>query len=116
MKIPDEVRLNGVDFSIQWIHDLNNGNQILDECIDYDHSLISINPSTQGYQAQCITFLHEICHAILYCYDCSQVGMDRRIPNDEETLVEMFARGFYQFLQDNGAKLFDLKEVKATHD
>lgn len=110
MKIPQKVRLNGVDYTVQFIHDLNNGGQVLDGEIKYNHQLININTSTQGYQGQCLTFLHEICHSILDNYDCARLGETKRIPKDEETLVEMFARGFYQFLQDNGANLFDLKE------
>ena len=116
MKIPNKVRLNGVEFNIQWIHDLNDGGRILDGMIDYNHSLINLSSSTQGYQAQCITFLHEICHWILFHFDCAEVGSDKRIPDDEETLVEMFARGFYQFLQDNGAALFDLKKEESGND
>ena len=114
MKIPEKVRLNGVDFAVQWIHDLNDGEHILDGQINYNYSLINLNSGTQGYQAQCITFLHEIFHGILQEYDCSRAGTDARIPKDEETLVETLARGMYQFLQDNGAALFDLERREAT--
>ena len=31
---------------------------------------------------------------------------------NEEKVVEMFAKGIYQVLQDNGARLFDIKETK----
>lgn len=111
MKIPEKVRLNGIDYTVQFIHDLNDGGSVLDGEIKYNYQLINLNTSTQGYQGQCLTFLHEICHAILNNYDCARVGETKRIPKDEETLVEIFSRGFYQFLQDNGASLFDLKET-----
>ena len=109
MKIPDKVRLNGVDYKVLWVEGLNNGSNLLDGFIDFNQSTISMNTSTQEHQQQCITFLHEICHGILNDYNCSEKP-ENVIPKDEETLVELFARGFYQFLQDNGAKLFDLKE------
>lgn len=111
MKIPEKVRLNGVDYTVQFVQCLNDGGHMLDGSTNYNYTLISLNTSTQGYQTQCLTFLHEICHIILDNYDCARIGETKRIPKDEETLVEMFARGFYQFLQDNGANLFDLKET-----
>lgn len=114
MKIPEKVRLNGVDYTVQFIHDLNDGGLMLDGHMDYNHQLINLNTSSQGYQGQCLTLLHEICHGILNDYDCARLGENKRIPKDEETLVEMFARGFYQFLQDNGASLFDLKETNGN--
>ena len=109
MRIPDKIRLNGIDYTVQFMANVNNGEVILDGEANHNYSLININPATQDYQHQCITFLHEVCHAILNNYDCARGGTAARIPQDEETLVEMFARGFYQFLQDNGAALFDVK-------
>ena len=110
MKIPDKIRLNGIDYDVQFLHDLNDGERICDGLVDYNHSLISINPSTVGYQQQCIVFLHEVCHAILQLHDCANAGENARVPKDEEELLEVFARGFYQFLQDNGAALFDMEK------
>ena len=111
MKIPKTVRMNGVDYTVQFVDGLDSGGLVLDGVVDYNQTLISLNTSTQGYQGQCLTFLHEICHVILNNYDCARLGETKRIPKDEETLVEIFSRGFYQFLQDNGASLFDLKET-----
>lgn len=117
MKIPNKVRLNGVDFTVEWIENLHDAGVICDGLINYQHSMIALNTETQGYQKQCITFLHEICHGILDAYDCSPEGrIKSKIPDDEETLVELFARGFYQFLQDNGAALFDLKKEESGND
>ena len=112
MKIPDKIRLNGVEYVVQQIHGLNDGERVLDGNVNHNFSLINLNTETQGYQQRCITFLHEVLHAILQHYDCENVGIDARVPKSEETLVEMLARGFYQFLQDNGAALFDLKGVE----
>ena len=49
------------------------------------------------------TLWHEILHSIR-----KHANMDIQ---DEEKVVEMFARGIYQVLQDNGGRLFDLKET-----
>lgn len=109
MKIPDEVRLNGIDYTVNRVSDLTDGAHVLDGQIDYNQSEILLNVGSQGYQAMCITFLHEIFHGILYHFTCAPVSGDNRIPDTEEELVELLARGMYQFLQDNGRKLFDLK-------
>jgi hypothetical protein len=53
------------------------------------------------HQKKCITLLHEILHGIR-----ENSGIDVK---NEEDVVEMFARGIYQVLQDNGKRLFDLK-------
>lgn len=110
MKTPKKIRLNGIDYSVEFVDGLNDGALVLDGRIDHNASVIQLNASAQGYQQQCITFLHEVCHAFLQIHDFARVGTDARIPKDEETLVELFARSMYQFLQDNGRALFDLKE------
>lgn len=110
MKIPVKIRLNGIDYDVVWVDNLNDGCSILDGQIDHNASVIRLNSSTQGYQQQCVTFLHEVCHAFLQLHDFANVGTDARIPKDEETLVELFARSIYQFLQDNGRALFDLRD------
>ena len=51
---------------------------------------------------KCITLLHEICHVI-----CR--GISEETIQDEEKIVEVFAKGIYALLQDNGERLFDLK-------
>ena len=51
---------------------------------------------------RCITLLHEILHGIR-----NHAGLEIE---DEEAIVDMFARGIYQVLQDNGERLFDLKK------
>lgn len=117
MKIPNEVRLNGVDYTVKLASGLNDGERVLDGLIDYNMSEISLNPSVQGYQALCITFLHEIFHGILYHFTCAPVKDDEnRIPDTEEELVELLARGTYRFLQDNGGKLFDLASKPVVAD
>ena len=109
MKIPNEVRLNGIDYAVNRVSNLVDDTHVLDGQIDYNSSEILLNTGSQGYQAMCITFLHEIFHGILYHFTCAPVNGDNRIPDTEEELVELLARGVYQFLQDNGGKLFDLK-------
>ena len=50
---------------------------------------------------RCQTLWHEILHGIR-----NHAGL---VIENEEEVVEMFAKGIYQVLQDNGARLFDLK-------
>lgn len=110
MKIPKKIRLNGINYDIEWVENLSDGVYVLDGQIDHKSSVIKLNPDTNGYQQQCIVFLHEVCHAFLDLYDIENKGTDERVPKSEEAIVELFARAMYQFLQDNGKKLFDIKD------
>lgn len=110
MKIPKSVKINGIDYKIEKVSGLNDGENILFGLFDEQEETIKINTHNQESQNQCRTLLHEVCHAILYENDTKGLGYDSRIPKDEETLCELFARGFYQFLQDNVSQLYDLKE------
>lgn len=48
--------------------------------------------------------MHEILHGIQ-----NHSGIE--LPKDkEEQIIDMFARGIYQVLQDNGNRLFDIKD------
>ena len=108
MKIPDNVRINGVDYAVKWVKDLNDGAIMLHGLFDSCNSTISLNPKSQEYQQQCITFLHELFHAVIYSYQINLVSEAKEviIPKEEEKLVELLARGFYQVIQDNGKNLF----------
>ena len=103
MKIPKSVRIAGVEYQIVYVSDLNNGINLAYGHIDYENSVIRLS-STIGteHQKRCKTLWHEILHGIV-----ENSGMKIK---DEEVVVDMFARGIYQVLQDNGARLFDLKE------
>ena len=106
MKIPESVRIGGVEYKIiDNVHGLNDGLNVLAGEINYNDSIIRLNEVIEGHQMKCITLLHEILHGIR-----NHAGVE--IEN-EEVVVELFARGIYQVLQDNGARLFDLKEGAA---
>ena len=102
MKIPDSIRIAGVEYAVRYVANLNNGVNLAYGHIDFENSVIRLS-STIGtdHQKRCQTLLHEILHGIR-----ENNGME--IEN-EEAIVDMFAKGIYQVLQDNGARLFDLK-------
>ena len=102
MKIPESVRIGGVEYEILYVPNLNDGVNVAYGHIDFDDCLIELS-DTYGtsHQKRCQTLWHEILHGIR-----NHAGL--AIENEEE-VVEMFAKGIYQVLQDNGARLFDLK-------
>ena len=103
MKIPESVRIGGVEYEvIAGVPSLNDGQNMLYGQIDYHNSTIKLSDVAQGHQMNCITLWHEILHGIR-----NHAGLE--IENEEE-IIDMFARGIYQVLQDNGARFFDLKE------
>jgi hypothetical protein len=107
MKIPESIRINGVDYNIKEESRLSTGTRIAYGRIDYEKSLISLNPDNQEYQLKCQTFLHEVLHGIAHAQGSNA--------EDDEEVIDMFARGLYQVLQDNARKLFDLKEDYHEH-
>lgn len=103
MKIPKSVRIGGVEYEVfDNVSGLNDGQNVLAGEINYNDSVIRLNEVVAGHQMKCITLWHEILHGIR-----NHAGIEIE---DEETVVELFARGIYQVLQDNGARFFDLKE------
>lgn len=72
--------------------------------INFAECEIKIRDRDINQQYQAITLWHEILHGIVS-------GSTVEIENEEE-VVEMFARGIYQVLQDNGKRFFDLKEAE----
>jgi hypothetical protein len=106
MKIPESIRIGGVEYAVRYAENVRIVNDIVYGMIDYDKCEITLS-TTDGnsIQHQCITLWHEILHGIR-----NHNGMEIE---DEEKIVDMFAKGIYQVLQDNGGRLFDLKEVTA---
>ena len=105
MKIPKSIRIGGVEYEIRDNQPaLNDGLNLLYGEIDYRESVIRISDFCEGHQMKCLTLLHEILHGIR-----NHSGME--IEN-EEAVVEMYAKGLYQLLQDNAGRLFDLKECE----
>lgn len=102
MKIPKSIRIAGVEYSIDFVPNLMNGATAAYGHIDFENSCIELS-DTFGveHQKRCKILWHEILHGIV-----ENSGMT--IENEED-VVEMFAKGIYQVLQDNGARLFDIK-------
>ncbi|MCI8620250.1 MAG: hypothetical protein HFG44_09335 [Oscillospiraceae bacterium] len=101
MKIPESIRIGGVEYAIKYAPNLRIGNDLCYGTISYDDSVITLSDSDgTGHQRRCITLWHEILHGIR-----EHAGLE--IENEEE-IVEMFSKGIYQVLQDNGNLLFDL--------
>lgn len=101
MKIPESVRIGGIEYKVIYAPNLRLNNSLCYGTISYEDSTISLSETDgTGHQMRCVTLLHEILHGIR-----NHAGIE--IENEEE-VVDMFAKGMYQVLQDNGARLFDL--------
>jgi hypothetical protein len=103
MKIPESVRIGGVEYKVTRDQPfLNDGTNLLYGQINYNETTIELSNVANSHQMKCITLWHEILHGIR-----NHAGLE--IENEED-VVDMFARGIYQVLQDNGARFFDLKD------
>ena len=102
MKIPESVRIAGVEYKVVLVPNLMSGATAAYGHIDYENSVIELS-DTFGteHQKRCQILWHEILHGIR-----ENNGME--IEN-EEAVVDMFAKGIYPVLQDNGARLFDIR-------
>ena len=107
MKIPESVRIGGVEYPVVYKENLNDGVNMAYGHIDYDNCCIELSANVgTAHEKRCQVLWHEILHGIR-----EHAGLE--IENEED-VVDMFAKGIYQVLQDNGGRLFDLKEV--AHD
>ena len=102
MKIPNKIRINGIDYAIESPKHLDNGKWLLAGQVSYHESKIRIK-ATHEHQYRCVSLWHEILHAIVF-----STGLE--LGKNEEKIIETFAYGVYQVLQDNGKSLFDIKE------
>lgn len=101
MKIPESVRIGGIEYKIQYQENLRSGVNLCYGYICYDDSTITLSSTDgAGHQRQCVTLWHEILHGI-------QEHAGIPVENDEE-VITMFAKGIYQVLQDNGNRFFDI--------
>lgn len=103
MKIPDSIRIGGIEYPIKYTANLRHESSIAYGHISYDDCLIELS-ETDGtaHEKRCIILWHEILHGIT-----EHAGLDFENA-DKETIVDTIAKGVYQVLQDNGGKLFDL--------
>jgi len=104
MKIPETLRINGRDYKTKSEERLNNGSVLAYGHCNWETGEIILEPNLQDHEGQCITYWHEILHILLH-----NAGIEFDKPNEEEDIVIALSQGIYQVLQDNGAKLFDLK-------
>ena len=103
MKIPESVRIGGVEYRVVYTPHLNNGVNLAYGHIDYENCYIELSETVgTAHEKRCQTLWHEILHGIR-----QHSGLEIE---DEEKIVDMFAKGIYQVLQDNGRRLFDLME------
>ncbi len=75
--------------------------------ISYDDCTIELSDTDgTGHEKRCRTLWHEILHGIR-----EHAGLE--IEN-EEAIVDMYSKGIYQVLQDNGGRFFDLAIVEGN--
>ena len=103
MKIPDNIRVNGVDYTVKEvpIAEIISDDRLCLGMVDHDQCVVRVTNDRECYQKRCITLWHELMHIV---FEQAQLELGA----DEEKIVECAARGVYQILQDNGAVLFDL--------
>ena len=109
MKLPESIRIGGVEYPVVFVENLNNGTNMAYGHIDYDNCQIELSDTVgTAHERRCQTLLHEILHGIIYHASAT-------IENEEE-VVECIAKGLYQVLQDNGRRLFDIAEVEVGNE
>ena len=102
MKIPEKIRIGGVEFAIIKENRLNDGQRMLAGQIRHIECQIAIAEDC-AYEYRCLTMWHEIMHGI-------EEQMQIDLGDQREHIIEGFARGVYQVLQDNENRLFDLEK------
>lgn len=103
MKIPDKIRISGVEYDVELSPNLRDSSRLLCGRIDYDSCKIHLSTTDcQNHQYRCIVLWHEILHGII---EDRGLELEEEL---EEKLCEALSRGIYQLLQDNGGRLFDL--------
>lgn len=106
MRIPESVRIAGVEYPVCWVPGLNDGKNMLYGQILYENPIIE-----RGFPCNCetpvendhdkITLIHEVLHGIIRHY-----GIECESEEKEEYLVEKLAYGLFQVLADNEERLF----------
>lgn len=104
MMIPESVRIGGVEYVVKYTPNLNDGVNMAYGRISYEDCTIELSDTVgKGHEKRCRILWHEILHGIR-----EHAGLE--IEN-EEAIVDMFSKGIYQVLQDNGRRFFDLTET-----
>lgn len=105
MKIPEQIRIGGIEYQIVHESRMNDGRVLLAGQIRYMECQIALAEEC-SHEYKCLSLWHEIMHGI---EEQSQIALGE----DRERIIEAFARGVYQVLQDNGRRLYDLAEEEA---
>ena len=100
MKIPESIRVGGVEYKVIVEPRLNDGQKMLAGQYRPMDCQIAVCEEG-GHEYKCLSMWHEIMHAIE-----NQAQLD--LGDQQEKVIEAFARGVYQVLQDNGRRLFDI--------
>lgn len=94
MKIPDKVRIGGVDYTVGYEERLmDDDGQGLCGQISYRNGTIKLDPNVQDEQGKKQTLLHEILHGIAEHFDLP-------VRTDEDT-IDKLAKGLYMVIVDN---------------
>ena len=104
MKIPNKIRINGLDFSIKRVKDLSDNGTPLSANICYHECKINLRKKGDP-QFLRVSLWHEILHAI-----AESAKLD--LGKDEEKIIDTIAYGINQVIQDNKENLFSSKEEK----
>lgn len=99
----NKVRINGIDYSLEETDDIQLDGENVDGYIDFGNATIVIKHSLSP-QLQSITMLHEMLHGIVQSIGAYNNFLDR---DTEEKVCDIFARGIYQIMKDNGIKTLD---------
>lgn len=106
MKIPNKIRINGIDYSIERVKELSDNGTPLSANICYHECKIRLCKKSDPQYSR-VSLWHEILHAIV-----ESVKLD--LGKDEEKIVDTLAYGINQVIQDNKENLFSLKDNKQT--
>ena len=98
-----KIRINGIDYLLEESDDLQVEGEDVDGYIDFSNATIAIKHSL-ALQLQTVTMLHEVLHGIVQSLGAYNNFLDR---DTEEKICDIFARGIYQVIKDNGTQVLD---------
>lgn len=98
MNIPNKIRIQGLEYRVEWVPVLSNGiNRLLGEIL---HTELRIRlDAEQDSQRAAVTLWHEIVHAVI-----EQNGLE--LGDMEERVAVTMAFAMYQILEDNAGRFW----------
>lgn len=111
MKIPDKLRIQGIEYTVFRPEVLIDGGRTCFGTYTYGTASIGLaqtlgNGVEVEHQQACVTMIHEVLHAFT---KHSYISLDDD-EQKEDNKIDILAHCMYQFLQDNGRRLFDIVE------